>query len=70
MVARHHPCSTVLLKEVNFRPVGTGGARDAMAPPNFDRSVNPISTGEQIMPTKLLHAPRGVFDLPTALNFF
>ena len=29
---------------VNVRPVFPGGAGDAMAPPDFGRSVNPIST--------------------------
>ena len=33
------------------------GGRGARAPPNFGRSVNPISTGEYIMPTALLLAP-------------
>ena len=36
----------------NSRPVVPGCAGCAMAHPDFDRSVNPISTrGEQIMPT-------------------
>ena len=47
-------------------PEGTGGDR----PPNFGRSVNPISTrGGQVMPTTFLLAPPvpGFSDLPTAL---
>ena len=41
------------------RPVVPVGAGDAMAPPDFGRSVNTISTRGwgQIMPTTLLPAP-------------
>ena len=51
------------------RVVGAGGV---IAPPNFGRSVNPISTKWPIMPTTLLLAPPPPFessDLPTALPF-
>ena len=33
------------------RGVVPGGAGGTMAPPDFGRSVNPILTGKQIMPT-------------------
>mgnify|MGYP007086865451 CR=1 FL=1 len=37
---------------VNVRPVFPGGAGDAMTPPDFGRSVNPISTKGAVMTTK------------------
>ena len=40
-------------------------------PPRFGRSLNPISTGGQIVPTKLILAPPsspGFLDFPTALR--
>ena len=48
------------------RPVVPGGAAGAMAPPNFGRSVNPISTkGGRLCPLKNAGTP-GFSDLPTA----
>ena len=52
------------------RPVGARGAGDAIAPPDFGRSGNPISTGGG--GTDYAHhittAPRsGFLDPPTAL---
>jgi hypothetical protein len=41
-----------------MRPVGAEGTGGAMAPPDFGRSVNPISTGGQIMSTTSLPAPQ------------
>ena len=47
---------------IHCRPVGAGGAGDARAPPDFDRSVDPNSTraggGAQFRPTILLLPPR------------
>ena len=43
-----------------------------MAPSDFDRFVNPISTrwgGGDIMPTRLLLPPLMFLDLPTALHW-
>ena len=42
-----------------YRPVVPGGAEGAMAPPDFGRSVKPISTRRDrlYMPTTLLAAP-------------
>ena len=46
-------------------PVGAGGA---MAPPDFSRSVNPISTrGGRLCPPNNAGTP-GFSDLPTALT--
>jgi hypothetical protein len=42
---------------------------EAWALPDFDRSVNPIKTKEQIMPTKILVAHRSS-DLLTALTLY
>ena len=50
-----------------LRPVVSGGAGGAMAPPDFGRSVNPISTkGDRLCPPNITGTPR-FFDLPTAL---
>ena len=47
---------------IHCRPVGAGGAGDARAPPDFDRSVSSSSTragvGAQFKPTILLLPPR------------
>ena len=49
------------------RPVVPGGAGGAMAPPDFGRSVNPISTkGGRLCPPNNTGTP-GFSDLPTAL---
>jgi hypothetical protein len=49
------------------RPVVPGGAGGAMAPPNFGKSVNPISTkGGSLCPLNNTGTP-GFSDLPTAL---
>ena len=49
-----------------YRGVVIGGAGGAMAPPDFGRSVNPISTrGGQIMPVQTILAPP---DLQTFLR--
>ena len=51
------------------RPVVLGGAGGAMAPPDFGRSVNPISTkGGRLCPPNNTGTP-GFSDLPTALRF-
>ena len=50
------------------RPVVPGGAGDAIAPPDFGRSVNPISTkGGRLCPPNNTGTP-GFSDLPTALE--
>ena len=49
------------------RPVASGGAGGARAPPLFDRSVNPISTrGGTLSPPSTM-CPPGFSDLATAL---
>ena len=49
----------VELLQFTPRPVVFGGARGAMVPPDFGRSVNPeLRLQLQIMPTTLLMAPR------------
>ena len=51
-----------------YRPVIHGGAGGAMAPPDFGRSVNPISTkGGRLCPLNTTGTP-GFSDLPTALH--
>ena len=50
------------------RPVASGGARGACAPPLFDQSVNPISTrGSTLSPPSTM-CPPGFSDLATALS--
>ena len=52
---------------VNARPVVPGGAGGAKAPPNFGRSVNPISTKwGRLCPPNNTGTPE-FLDLPTAL---
>ena len=44
--------------QYSVRPVASGGAREACAPPLFGRSVNPISTrGGTYYPHPVIHAP-------------
>ena len=51
-----------------LRPVIPGGAGGAMAPPDFGRSVNPISAmGGRLCTTNNTGAS-GFSDLPTALH--
>ena len=43
----------------DVRAVGAGGLGEGHGPhPDFDRSINPISTRGLIMPTILIHSPR------------
>ena len=50
---------------LDSRPVAPGGAGGAMAPPDFGKSVNPITTREtDYVPTSLLAPP----DLQTFLQ--
>jgi hypothetical protein len=52
----------------DIRPVVPGGAGGAMAPPDFGRSVNPISiNGDRLWPPNNTGTP-GFSDLPTALD--
>ena len=51
---------------LTYRLVGAGGA---MAPPDFDRSVNPISTRGTDYAHLITTGTPGFSDLPTALNF-
>ena len=52
----------------NIRPVVPGGAGGAMAPPDFGRLVNPISTkGGRLCPPNNAGTP-GFLDLPMALG--
>ena len=54
--------------EYKTRPVVPGGAGGAMAPPDFGRSVNPISTRwGRLCPPNNIGTP-GFSDLPTALK--
>ena len=54
-------------RSMDYRGVVPGGAGDAMAPPDFGRSVNPISTREErSCPPNNTGTP-GFSDLPTAL---
>ena len=55
----------VILKLCYFRPVGVGGTVEF---PDFDRSVNPIQTREQIMSTALLHSSPPSADFKTFLK--
>ena len=53
---------------VNVRPVFPGDAGDVMAPPDFGRSVNSISTRRgRLYPPKNAGTP-GFSDIPTALH--
>ena len=56
------------VKSNHDRPVVPGGAGGAMAPPNFGKLVNPISTkGGSLCPLNNTGTP-GFSDLPTALS--
>ena len=58
----------IIYNQCHFRPVVPGGAGGAMAPPDFGRSVNPISTkGDRLCPPCNSGTP-GFSDLPTALH--
>ena len=47
---------------IHIKPVWVGGAGDAIKPPDFVRLVYLLSTGGQIMPTKLiLNSPPPIF---------
>ena len=63
------PCLRLILNGLGqSRPVVPGGARGAMAPPIFGRSVNPISTkGGRLCPPNNTGTP-GFSDLPTDLK--
>ena len=50
------------------RGVVPGGAGGAMAPPDFGRSVNPISTRGRDYAHLITTGTPGFSDLPTALN--
>ena len=52
-----------------IRAVGAGGAGGGHGPPDFNISVNPISTREVNIPITLLLAPLVFSDLPMALAF-
>ena len=60
--------STVMISLTQtIRPVVPGGAGGAMAPPDFGRSVNPISTmGGRLCPPNNTGTP-GFSDLPVTL---
>ena len=51
----------------HVRPVVPGGALGAMAPPDFGRSVNPISTRGTDFAHLITNGTPGFSDLPTAL---
>ena len=51
-----------------FRPVVPEGAGDAMAPPDFGRTVKPISTKGGRLCTPNNTGTPGFSDLPTALR--
>ena len=56
--------------EIHSRGVVPGDAGGAMAPPDFVRSVNPISIrGGRLCPPNNTDTP-GFSDLPTALHRF
>ena len=60
--------SPAVCTSLSSRPVVPGSAGDAMAPPDFGRSVNPISTkGGRLCPPYNTGTP-GFSDLPTALS--
>ena len=50
------------------RAFGAVAAMAVIAAPDYDRSVNPISTRGQNVPTTLILAPPMISDLPTALR--
>ena len=53
---------------IQFRPVVPGGAGAAIAPPDFGRSVNPISTMGADNAHRITTGTPGFSDLPTALQ--
>ena len=54
--------------EIVYSDAGTGGARGAMAPPIFGRSVNPIPTGEGRLSPPINTGTPNVFHLPASLK--
>ena len=52
-----------------YRPVVLGGAGDVMAPPDFGRSVNPISTWGIDYFHLITTGTTGFSDFPTALHY-
>ena len=50
-----------------FRPVGAEGDGGAIAPPDFDIEVNPISTKEADYAHHIATPPPGFSDVPTVL---
>ena len=73
MVNNKDACKVKVTSELGFtfnvinRPVIPGGSGATMAPPDFGRSVNPISTkGDRLCPPNNSGTP-GFSDLPTAL---
>ena len=58
----------VLILKTQSRPVVPGGAGGAMAPPNFGRSINPISTKRAYYAHYITYShPSGFSNLPKAL---
>ena len=53
---------------MHLRGVVPGGAGGAMAPPDFSKSVNPISTRETDYAHLITTGTPGFSDLPTALH--
>ena len=49
------------LISLTLRPVVPGGSGRAMAPPDFDRSVNPIQTGESRLCPQHYYLPQQIF---------
>ena len=56
----HYECRGVIL----------GAAGGAMAPPDFGRSVNPISTRGTDYANLITNGTPGFSDLPTALSYY
>ena len=64
-----HFLSLVWMLSLKFRGVVSEGAGGAMAPPDFGRSVNPISTRGTDYAHLITTGTPGFSDLPTALKF-
>ena len=59
----------IMSRATSFNSIRAVGARKGHGPPDFSRSINPISPGGQIMPTTILLIPPHQFsDFPTSLK--
>ena len=64
-----HVTPFMKIPRTDDRPVASGGAGGACAPPLFDRSVNPISTRGGTLSPPSTTCPPAFSELATALDY-